>query len=297
MKEARHSVEAGRAPRAGKARREPAVRRYRSFEDDFVATADQGFELPADYEWAPRAGLARRAGRAALYRALYAFGRAYLWAHLRWRVVGRLGLKASGGAGRPQGAAPRGAVLYCNHTQPVGDAFAPAVVASPAHIWVLVSPSNLGIPVLGKLLPGLGALPVPQSLSGGKKLLAAVSRRLSEGGVVVVYPEAHVWPYCSWVRPFSAASFAYAVDNHVPAYCMTTTYQRRRHGDKPRATAYIDGPFWASSGDGVSRRAAREALRDQVLAAMRERSRLSTYEYVRYEPYGLQDAREAREAG
>lgn len=244
---------------------------YTSYEDDLVETADQGYRLPADYEWV-RGGRARAAAFGALYGAGLVCARAFLWAHLRWRVEGRRALRGRGGVG---------CVLYCNHTQPVGDALAPALAALPSRVYVVASPANLGIPHLGKLLPGLGALPVPSTPSGMKGLLAAVARRLAEGAVVVVYPEAHVWPYYTGVRPFPATSFAFAADNRVPAFCMTTTYRRRRRGERPQAVAYIDGPFWPS--EGVPRRAAREGLRDQVLAAMRDRARLSTYAYARYE--------------
>lgn len=250
---------------------------YHSFEDDFVRSGDQDHTLPADYAWV-RADGPTRLAKTILYPIAFACGWVYLRAHLRWRVEGREVLE------RRDAPAPRrggGFVLYCNHTQPVGDPFAPALAVHPARTYVVCSPSNLGIPLLGRLLPTLGALPVPDTLVGMRAFRDAVAQRLAEGAAVVVYPEAHVWPYATMIRPFPASSFAFAVDNHVPAFCMTTTYQRRRHGDKPRATAYLDGPFWPR--EGIPRRQAREELRDEVHAAMVARSHRSTYEYVRYE--------------
>lgn len=175
-----------------------------------------------------------------------------------------------------------GCMLFCNHTQPVGDAFTPARAMFPQRTYVLVSPANLGIPVIGRLLPSLGALPIPDDVRGMRQLKRAVSRRLGEGACVVVYPEAHVWPYYTGIRPFPATSFAFAVDNEVPVYCLTSTYQRPRLGARPKTTAFLDGPFLAP--EGASRRQAREALRDAVYDSMVRRSAESTYDYVRYVP-------------
>lgn len=253
-------------------KREQATYVYHSFEDDFVRSGDQGHALPADFAWV-RTDLPGRIAARALYPVALACGRIYLWARLRWHVKGRTALGERKGGGF---------MLYCNHTQPVGDPFAPALAVRPVRTYVIASPSNLGIPFLGRLLPTLGALPIPDTIAGMRAFREAIAQRLAEGAAVVVYPEAHVWPYATMIRPFPAASFAFAVDNHVPAFCMTTTYHRRRHGSKPRAIAYLDGPFWPRAG--VSRRQAREELRDQVHAAMEARARQSTYEYVRYVP-------------
>lgn len=257
--------------------------RYRTFEDDFVDSGNQRFELPEGFEWV-REGALRRAASGALYGAALACAQAYLRLHLHWRVENRAVL------GRRRG---RGFVLYCNHTQPVGDAFAPEVAVFPARIYVVASPANLGIPHLGKLLPTAGALPVPSTVAGMKKFRDAIRRRLREGSAVVVYPEAHVWPYCTKIRPFPATSFSFAVENDVPAYSMTTTYQRRKAGGAPRAIAYLDGPFWPDGS--LSKKAAREKLHDEVFAAMERRSRQSDCEYVRYEKaQGAGEAGDAR---
>lgn len=182
-------------------------------------------------------------------------------------------------------------MLFCNHTQPVCDVYMPAVATFPKRIYAIITPANLGIPVIGKILPLAGALPVPTTLSGMKKFNKAVSQRIREGYALVVYPEAHVWPYCTDIRPFPATSFAYAVENHVATYCMTTTYQRRLFGEKPRATYYFDGPFFVD--ETLPKKQAREKLRDEVYACMKKRSQNSTYEYVHYEPAD-KDANAAR---
>ena len=60
---------------------------------------------------------------------------------------------------------------------------------------------------------------------------------------VVIYPEAHVWKYYTKIRPYPSTSFKFPVHCNVPAFCMTTTYYKRKLGKKPGIVVYIDGPF------------------------------------------------------
>ena len=67
-----------------------------------------------------------------------------------------------------------------------------------------------------------------------------------------------------------------------PSYSLTVTYQKRRFGGRPRATVYIDGPFYPD--ETLSPRARAAALRDTVFRQMTQRSGLSNDAYIRYEP-------------
>ena len=62
-----------------------------------------------------------------------------------------------------------------------------------------------------------------------------------------IYPEAHIWPYYTKIRPFKNVSFAYPVNLEKPVYCMTNTYQSYgKKKDKIKIINYIDGPFYAN---------------------------------------------------
>ena len=97
---------------------------------------------------------------------------------------------------------------------------------------------------------------------------------------VVIYPEAHVWPYYTGIRPFPASSFRFPVECGAPVFVMTTTYQKRKTGRTPKAKIYVDGPFWPD--DSLKKKERQQHLRDQVYACMTERSKNSTYDYIRY---------------
>ncbi len=247
------------------------TRFFESYDDNFSETKDQDFVLPENYKWI-RCDRLSRFLSAVIYSAAIVFSSVYCPLFLHLRFKGRDKIKSLKNSG---------AFIYGNHTQPLGDVFTPALAAFPKRIYTVVSPANFGIPVIGKILPFLGALPISDTIHGMKEFSKAVTQRLDENKVVVIYPEAHVWEYCSFIRPFSESSFKFPLKNKKPVYCMTVTYQKRRFFKKPAMIVYIDGPFEYKT-DGNSKKAAAE-LRDAVYDCMCERSKLSNSEYIRYE--------------
>ena len=251
---------------------------YRSYDEDFVQTADQGYTLPDDYSWNDPACLGRV--ERAKSSLAYGIGLVFGWIYARVVLHARFENRASLETLRDLRKFPLGCMLFCNHTQPLGDPFLPALAAYPRRVWAVVSSSNLAIPGLGKLLPRLGALPIPETPSKMREFNRAVSERLSRGDCVVVYPEAHVWPYCTFIRPFPPISFGFAVSNQVPVFSMTATYQSRPGRARPCMTLFLDGPFAPEPGTPRSRQ--KQSLCAQVRDAMEARSAENTQAYIEY---------------
>lgn len=245
-------------------------RRYTSFDEDFEKTANQNFTLPQDYRYV-RKNFGARALSALIYGAALAFSGVYCRLVLHMRVRGSSCLRGVDG----------GFYIYGNHTQPFGDVFIPALCVFPRRIYTVVSPANYGIPVIGKLLPYLGALPLVPSLHGYRALLQAMKERLDAGHPIVIYPEAHVWEYYTGIRPFPAAAFAYPVKFDKPAFAMTVTYQKSVLHRRPNMTVYLDGPFY---GTGETAKQKEASLHDAVYRTMLERSKASNCAYIRYLP-------------
>lgn len=154
--------------------------------------------------------------------------------------------------------------------------------ASWRRCYTIVSPANLGLPIIGKILPTLGALPLPVNTKQYAHFEKAMAYRLAQGCGIAIFPEAHVWPYYTKIRPFGDTSFSYPVAYDCPAYCMTVTYQKNgKWKKKPDITIYIDGPFEADTS--LHKKDARRALCKQVRTCMEQRSKESNYEYYRYE--------------
>ena len=173
-----------------------------------------------------------------------------------------------------------GCFMYGNHTQDIGDALIPNMIEKQKDKYVIVNPANLNAPFVGRVIRSLGALPLPDTLSANKKFLAAIEKRVRERAAIVIYPEAHIWPYYTEIRPFRDASFAYPVKHAAPVFCFTNTYQRRKRSRLPRIVTYVDGPFFPD--ESLSPRERRKKLRDEVYEKMCERSRLSNLKVIQY---------------
>lgn len=145
---------------------------------------------------------------------------------------------------------------------------------------MIVHPDNVSIPFLGNITPYLGALPLPGNLKAMRNFKAAIAQRIEEGNCVMIYPEAHIWPYYIGIRNFPATSMKYPVELGVPSFAMTTTYHRRRFGNRPRTVTYLDGPFYPNTS--LSKRQQAQDLRDRIHATMVMRSAESDCEYIRY---------------
>lgn len=269
---------------------------YESEEDDPIKTKEQeGKEkvgLPEGYVYVPR-NILVRAWSWMLYAGFWAFGHWYEKRYWKLKIHGREKLKAAKGTGY---------MIYANHTNPFHDVFGPGVVVRSRRIFTVISPVNLKLPGIGWTLPYIGGLPLGGTPEEKAAFNAAVDERLAEKRVVVIYPEAHVWPYYTGIRKFPAGSrsFKYAARNGVPVYAMTTTFHKRRGTRKgsrkgkhyevewevkrgrelPRMEVYIDGPFYADPKRSLEENC--DYLADQVYEAMVEAAKHNTYEYFEY---------------
>lgn len=240
---------------------------YKDFNDDFF---DNGrvHTLPDGYRWI-RNDLFSKILSKVIYCLALIISSVYCKLFLHIKFIGADKLRKQKG----------GFFLYGNHTQPVGDVFIPAFACFPKRIYTMVSAANLDLHLIGKILPYLGALPIPESLSGMKQFQNALELRIKSGHPVIIYPEAHVWEYYTKIRPFGAVSFKYAVNLDVPVFSMTATYKKRKFFKKPRTVIYIDGPFCA---DGTKKEKTEKICSD-VYENMVKRSLNSDCEYIRYE--------------
>ena len=260
--------------------KEERVFYYASEEDDPIKTDEQEkkveVRLPEGYEFIPKNPFVKLYS-AALFRIFKLFGQYYERGYWQAKFYGREKLKKAKG---------KGYVIYANHTNPFHDVFGPAIAAD-RRIFTIISPVNLKIPGIGKVLPYIGGLPLGKTTEEKKAFNEAVDKRLKQKKVLVIYPEAHVWPYATKVRKFPAGdkSFKYAVRNNLPIFTMTTTYHKRKdkkRGELPRMEVYIDGPFWPDAN--LSEDENRAKLTKEAYDSMVKYSKKNSYEYFQYRP-------------
>ena len=251
---------------------------YESETDDPIKTDEQEKKvevgLPDGYEFIPRHWWVR-VYSAILFRIFWIFGQWYERRYWQAKFYGREKLKEAKG---------KGYLIYANHTNPFHDVFGPAVAAD-RRIFTIISPVNLKIPGIGKILPYIGGLPLGKTRDEKMAFNNAVDKRLKQKKVLVIYPEAHVWPYATKIRQFPAGgkSFKYAVRNGLPIFTMTTTYHKRKDrkkGDLPRMDVYLDGPFYPDEGGTMEER--QDNLAKKAYNSMVKYSKKSTYEYFKY---------------
>jgi 1-acyl-sn-glycerol-3-phosphate acyltransferase len=168
-------------------------------------------------------------------------------------------------------------IIYGNHTQIPGDGLLPPMYLFPRKPYFVVNPDNIAAKGTKNIMLMLGAIPTPTTLKGLKQFENAIGYRILKGHPIVVYPEAHVWPYYTNIRPFKSTSFKYAIKFDCPVFCFTNCYQKRRFSKKQKMITYIDGPFYYNKE--LNRKEAEIDLRNQVYNTMCERVKNSTYEY------------------
>jgi len=172
-----------------------------------------------------------------------------------------------------------GYFMFANHTQVPGDGFFSAFCAFPKKHAVLVNADNVSLKGTENLMLMLGALPIPNKINGIKDFFGALERLYDKGTPITVYPEAHIWPYYTKIRPFTSVSMHYPVKLGAPSFAYTVTYQKRKHSEKPNVVIYCDGPFY---GEGETDKIKEEDLKNKLYISMVNRSENSDCEYIIY---------------
>lgn len=171
-----------------------------------------------------------------------------------------------------------GFYMYGNHTSSFADAIHPGCCVSPRKAYILVNPDATSIPFISGIVRQLGGVPLYEDIKSRKECLKAIEL-FTQKDVVFIYPEAHIWPYCTWIRPFLDTSFRYPVRQNLPTFSCTTVIKKRKLTSIPKIEYYIDGPFY---GRGNTSKEIQTDLRNQVFETMVERSKESNYDRYIY---------------
>ncbi len=239
--------------------------------DEFAGDNLKPKVIDENYIYAPK-GIWKKFTRLFWYR-IVATPLAYLYLKitLHHKVIGRKNLKKF----RKQAV-----IVYGNHTHNIADAFVPTMVSTPQDAYVIVNPNNMSIPVIKHVIKSLGAIPLPANARAMKNFNKCLDKRIEQKRFIMIYPEAHIWPYYTKIRPYKSLSFSYPIHYNIPAFALTNTYVKRRFGKKPRMITYVDGPFYPD--EGLSMKDARENLRNKIYNQQVLRSQNSNVEYVKY---------------
>ena len=239
------------------------VRYYKSYDQDFVESKNQNYKLKDNYKWIHNS-IIYTIFSYIVYYVIFLVAVIYNKFILRVKIRNKKLLKGY-----------KKYYLYSNHTMELGDVLNPPIVTFPKRPYIICSPANLGVPVLGKILPLAGAIPIPDSISKMKEFRTAISKK----NIVVVYPEAHVWPYCTFIRDFGNSAFHYPVEDNMPVFTSTTVYKKGRR-NKPKIEIIIDGPFMIDTN--LSRKENIKKLHDEVYNSLVKNSLENEVEVITY---------------
>ena len=244
--------------------------------DDFAGTNINTQEIPANFCYIHRSPV----WRVVCFFVYYVVAIPLVW--LMAKLI--LGLKFQNRKAMKD-LRKTGCFLYGNHTQ-VLDAYIPSLAAFPKRAYIVASPDAVSIPGIKHLVMMLGVLPLPSEIAGYRGLLRAIKTRYHEKACIAIYPEAHIWPYYTGIRPFHDTSFRYPVIENAPVVAMVTTYRKRKGlfalCRRPGMTVTFSEPF--SPDRSLPPREAQAALRNKVYDFMCEISgEAEQVEYIRYE--------------
>jgi len=253
-----------------KSQEKPIIYYTNELEDEFSTAQITPIKIDENYDYL--GGFPRKVGRLFWYQII-AKPLAFLFLKIKFRhkIVNKEVLKQANGTGF---------FLYGNHTNDIADALIPTMIGHPTGVYVIVHPNNVSMPVLGKITPSLGALPLPDDLKAMKNFDTALKTLIQKKKCITIYPEAHIWPYYTGIRNFKDNSFRYPVQHGVPVFSFTNTYQKRKYSKTPQIVTYVEGPFYPEAE--LTMKEQRQKLHKAVISSMKENCKNSNVELIRY---------------
>lgn len=173
-----------------------------------------------------------------------------------------------------------GYFIYANHTNQYADGFCPHLICFPKKPHIICNPDNISLFIIGKFNKMCGAIPMPTTINAMKNFNLAIEKVLKQNNPIVIYPEAHLWPYYTKIRNFPATSFRFPVMFNKPVFTFTTVYIQRKPNKKARTEIYVDGPFYPPVN--TTEKEKQEELKNAVYNNLVFHARKNNYEHISY---------------
>ena len=191
------------------------------------------------------------------------------------RVKGKKNIKKLGG---------KGAFIYSNHVA-ISDVlkFQSYVFFWRKRVNIVGYPDTLSMPIVRNLCRALGylPLPLPGDLKNMVALVDAFKFYVEKNQFILIYPEAHIWPYYTKVRTFKSGSFNYPARLEAPVLPIVTTWRKPKLGKKPKQTIYVLEPIFPDPNRSANEN--KDYLYQKTLEAMQKcADSVPQYEYIRY---------------
>ena len=246
--------------------------------DDFAGYNLGTNTTPADFEYLPHSPLFKFFG----FILYFCIAKPFTWLYVKiayhQKYVNKKVLREARGKGK---------FFFGNHTLEAGDAYIPNHLGTRRN-YIVAGPDATSIKGIKTIVKMLGALPVPSTVTGTRNFISAIDKIIDKGQNITVYPEAHIWPGYTKIRPFKADSFSLPITSGAPSFSFTNVYLKSRVPfiKRPVIKTFIDGPFYPDPN--LTKREQVKDLRDRIYESMvRESEKQEQYitiDYVEKEP-------------
>ncbi len=178
----------------------------------------------------------------------------------------------------------QGFFVYANHTHYKDAWLTPISVAPARKNYIISNKAAFEIPVVRHLVQAGGALPVPDTPVALINLSKAINKIIENKKVITIFPEAHIWPYYTGIRPFPITSFRFAANANAPAVPVAVCYKQKKFlGNirKPKTVVFIGKPIYPKPN--LTKKENAEFLRNQTYNYIKTTLKQeSTYSYIIY---------------
>lgn len=175
----------------------------------------------------------------------------------------------------------KGLFIYANHTSYL-DAFVIQARVSGFKRTNIIGYSDTTSIFLAKhIARACGYLPVPSTLKASKKFMDAIDFYIEHGQSILIYPEAHIWPTYTKIRPFEKTSFHYPAKLKTPIIPVVTVYRKSKITSHPKMTLVIGTPIYPKNelSDAENKQYLRDACYNQMVEIS---SSYNQYEYHKF---------------
>ncbi len=177
----------------------------------------------------------------------------------------------------------QGVFIYGNHTQ-IADAWTGQIFAARGkRAYIVCNQDTTSIKGVRWLVNALGAIPTPENPAEAERFNACIRKRIKQKRAISIFPEAHIWPYSTHIRPFGDEAFALPAELGVPVVAMAATYRKRKilKSRPPYITLHISKPFYPNMKLSLPQR--KKELRDYVYDYLLDKAASEeNYEYIAY---------------
>lgn len=177
----------------------------------------------------------------------------------------------------------QGVFFYGNHTQIIDAWTAQVFAAKGKRTYIVCNQDTTSIKGIRWLVKMLGCIPTPENPSEAERYKECLEKRIHQKRGVSIFPEAHIWPYSTHIRPFGDESFSFPAELGAPVVAMATTYRRRKvfKNRPPKITIHLSKPCYPNMKLSIPER--KKQLRNFVYDYLIDKAaEEENYEYIAY---------------